>query len=106
MSRGRISSKKTKRKAKRAAVATSTPRSWELKTWPPEIWPHTEKRAQWIGRAYRTELLDARAMTRVGLKLVFIGSKYESWLERRARHVVEFQANNPAFGKHDETRAQ
>jgi hypothetical protein len=38
-------------------------------------------------------------MTRIGMKLVFIGAKYEKWLERRANHVVEFQSNNPALGK-------
>lgn len=88
----------TSNKAKRSP-ATIAPRSWELSTWPAEIWPHNAKRGQWIGRAYRQELLQAGAMTRIGMKLVFIGAKYESWLEHRANHVVEFQSNNPALGK-------
>jgi hypothetical protein len=92
--------KSSSTKAKRTPTAVaSAPRSWELSTWPAEIWPHNPKRAQWIGRAYRKELLAAGAMTRIGMKLVFIGAKYESWLERRANHVVEFQSNNPALGK-------
>jgi hypothetical protein len=90
---------KSTSKAKRSPVASIAPRSWELSTWPAEIWPHNAKRGQWIGRAYRKELLAAGAMTRIGMKLVFIGAKYETWLERRANHVVEFQSNNPALGK-------
>lgn len=86
-------------KTKRSAASSIAPRSWELSTWPAEIWPHNAKRGQWIGRAYRKELLAAGAMTRIGMKLVFIGAKYESWLEHRANHVVEFQSNNPALGK-------
>ena len=43
-------------------------------------------------------------MTRIGMKLVFIGAKYETWLERRANHVVEFQSNNPALGKTNEAQ--
>jgi hypothetical protein len=94
----------SKRKAKRPPASSAAPRSWELRTWPPEIWPHNPSRAQWIGRAYRKELLAAGAMTRIGMKLVFIGAKYESWLERRANYVVEFQSNNPALGKRNEAR--
>jgi hypothetical protein len=92
-------------KPKRSPAASSAPRSWELSTWPAEIWPHNPKRGQWIGRAYRDELLAAGAMTRIGMKLVFIGAKYESWLERRANHVVEFQSNNPALGKSGTVRS-
>ncbi len=80
-------------------MSSVAPRSWELRTWPAEIWPHSPSRAQWISRAYRKELLAAGAMTRVGMMLVFIGAKYETWLEHRAKHVVEFQSNNPALGK-------
>lgn len=97
--------KSSRRKAKRAPPASSaTPHSWELRTWPPQIWPHDPGRAQWIGRAYRKELLAAGAMTRIGMKLVFIGAKYETWLEHRANHVVEFQSNNPALGKNNEAQ--
>ena len=83
-----------RRKSKRPLPASSAvPRSWELRTWPPAIWPHTAKRAQWIGRAYRDELLAAGAITRIGPTLVFIGAEYETWLKLRANHVVEFQGN-------------
>jgi hypothetical protein len=94
-----MATKSTSNKAKRSPTVSIAPRSWELSTWPAEIWPHNPKRGQWIGRAYRKELLQAGAMTRIGMKLVFIGAKYESWLERRASHVVDFQSNNPALGK-------
>lgn len=94
-----MATKSSSNKAKRSPAVSIAPRSWELSTWPAEIWPHNAKRGQWIGRAYRKELLQAGAMTRIGMKLVFIGAKYESWLERRANHVVDFQSNNPALGK-------
>ena len=95
--------KSSKRKAKRLPIAppvsSAAPRSWELRTWPAQIWPHATRRAQWISRCYRKELLAAGAMTRVGKMLVFIGLQYEAWLEHRVNQVVEDQSNNPALNK-------
>jgi hypothetical protein len=71
--------------------------SWELDTWPPDVWPHTTKRAKWISKAYRKELIAAKAITRVGKTIVFVGAAYTRWLERRSQHVVEFVSNNPAL---------
>jgi hypothetical protein len=76
-----------------------SPHSWELDTWPDIVWPHEKERARWIARAYRKELLAARAVTRVGKTLVFMGGPYTRWLERRARHVAEYVGNNAAIGK-------
>jgi hypothetical protein len=76
----------------------SAPHSWELGTWPSEVWPHDPKRAQWIARAYRKELVAAGAISRVGKVIVFSGAKYSRWLESRAHHVVEFASNNPEIG--------
>jgi len=82
--------------------------SWELKSWEdkaPDVWPHTNERAKWIARAYRKELIAAGALTRVGKTLVFIGAPYTRWLERRARHVVEFTSNNPGLKRTGAGRA-
>jgi hypothetical protein len=86
------------RKIGRPKSATPNPHSWDIATWPTEVWPHEKKRAQWIARAYRKELIAAGAMSRVGKTLVFIGAPYTRWLERRARHVVEYASNNAAIG--------
>jgi hypothetical protein len=84
----------------RSRNAGSAPHSWELDSWEivaPDVWPHTAARAKWISKAYRKELIDAGALTRVGKTLIFLGAPYTRWLERRARHVVEFASNNPAL---------
>lgn len=81
----------------RTRSALNVPHSWELDTWPPDVWPHTRPRADWISRAYRQELIDAGALSRVGKLLVFNGTGYSRWLESRARHVTEFTSNNPTL---------
>lgn len=43
---------------------------WDLKHWPPNIYPHTESRAQYMVRVFRTELLNAGAISLVGRELV------------------------------------
>ena len=72
---------------------------WELNTWPSEVWPHDTKRAKWLARAYRKELVAAEAMSRIGKTIVFSRAKYIRWAERRANHVTEFHSNNPEIGK-------
>jgi hypothetical protein len=87
-------------KPARARNAASVPHSWELDSWEtiaPDVWPHTSTRAKWISKCYRKELIEAGALTRVGKTLVFLGAAYTRWLERRARHVVEFASNNPTL---------
>jgi hypothetical protein len=81
------------------AKATGTPHSWELETWPLCVWPHDQKRARWILRAYRQELVAAGALTRIGKTLVVVGTNYTRWQTRRAKHVAEFAGNNPAIRK-------
>jgi hypothetical protein len=79
-------------------ASSGVPHSWEFETWPDSYWPHDQKRAEWIARAYRKELIEAGALTRVGKTLVFIGAGYAKWLAKRSRHVTEFASNNPAIG--------
>src|SRR5260370_42613380 len=81
----------------RSRDATNAPHSWELDTWPPDVWPHTTERAKWISKAYRKELVDAKAISRVGKIIVFVGVPYTRWLERRSQQVVEFTSNNPGL---------
>lgn len=81
------------------------PHSWELSTWPPDVWPHQTKRAEWILTAYRSQLLAAKAITRVGKTLVFLGPQYTRWLENQSHRVVEFQGNNPKISKRSSSAA-
>lgn len=95
-----IDSTSAKPSRSRAAAAAHTPHSWELISWEtvaPDVWPHTLKRAKWIATAYRKELMEAKALTRVGKTLVFLGAGYTRWLERRSQHVAEFTSNNPGL---------
>jgi hypothetical protein len=80
------------------------PHSWEIGTWPADVWPHDSKRGQWIARAYRKELMQAGAISRIGAKLIFIGARYTAWIERRADRVGDYQSNNPEIGKRHEAR--
>jgi hypothetical protein len=93
----------TASESNRRAVGSSL-HSWELITWPPEVWPHEPSRAAWLARTYRKELIDAGALTRIGKRLVFIGAGYTRWQQRRARHVVEFTSNNAEIGKPKPTK--
>lgn len=86
-------------KSARSRFAINAPHSWELDTWPADVWPHETKRAEWIARAYRKDLTDAGALTRIGKTLVFMGVAYTRWLERRSKNVVEFASNNAEIGK-------
>jgi hypothetical protein len=86
-------------KPPRDRAGNNAPHSWELETWPADVWPHEPKRASWVIRAYRGELVEAGALTRIGKRLVIIGSGYSNWQKRRARHVVEFTSNNAKIGK-------
>jgi hypothetical protein len=79
-------------------ATSGVPHSWEFDTSPASVWPHEKKRFEWLARAYRKELIEAGALTRVGKKLVFIGANYTKWLTKRSRHVTEFASNNPAIG--------
>jgi hypothetical protein len=73
------------------------PHSWDINQWEqraPDVWPHTTKRARWIVRAYRTELMEQGAISRVGHVVVVLGVPYTRWLERRVSQISEYVPNN------------
>jgi hypothetical protein len=74
------------------------PHSWDLASWPPSVWPGSGERARWTLRAYRTELLEAGALSRAGKTLIVLGKGYGRWLDRRIARVGEFESNNPNIG--------
>lgn len=67
------------------------PHSWSLKSWPPEVWPGNSSKGTYIARAYRDELLQVGALSRVGRELIVIGDRYARWLERNASNVPGYQ---------------
>ena len=80
--------------------APNVPHSWELGRWETnaaDVWPHDQKRAAWVVRAYRSELVEHGALTRIGKTLVILGAGYTRWLEQRSHHVAEFTSNNPGL---------
>ena len=77
-------------------TAATAPHSWDLEHWPPTVWPHNESRARYLLRAFRTELLNAGALTRKGRELVVLGAAYVRWLQAGTKDVPGFVCNtNP-----------
>jgi hypothetical protein len=70
------------------AFASVSPREWTERA--SQIWPHTSKRADYICRAYRDELIAAGALVRVGRELVVRLEAYDRWLAKRARMVADY----------------
>ena len=77
------------------ANSSGIPHSWDLKSWPPEVFPGTSDRARWLLRAYRNELIASGALARTGKTLVVIARGYSKWLDKRVAHVTSFESNNP-----------
>jgi hypothetical protein len=73
--------------------AVALPHSWSLKDWPSAVFPHTESRARYLVRKRLPELMQHRAVARVGRELVVIGAKYDKWLQKQTAAVVGFECN-------------
>lgn len=69
--------------------------SWDAKSWPAQIWPNEGKRARWILRTHRPELIECGALTRVGKSLVVLGPGYARFLRKHIGDVDDFQSNLP-----------
>lgn len=67
------------------------PHSWSISTWPLEVWPHDPKRARWLLRSQRDELIEAGCLARVGRELVVHGSRYDRWLQRQSGNVAGYE---------------
>jgi hypothetical protein len=86
----------TKTTRKRVTPSTPTvstvPHSWPLSNWPPNVYPNDRRKALYLVRMQRAELLQAGAIVRVGRELVLIGEPYVRWLAKRATYVPGFTA--------------
>ena len=72
-------------------TASMVPHSWGLSNWPPNVYPNDRRKALYLVRIYRRELLEAQALVRVGRELVLIGEPYARWLKRRIVYVPGYQ---------------
>jgi hypothetical protein len=61
--------------------------SWSIDNWPPETWPNTVERARYVVRCYRSSLLEAGALSRVGREIIILGARYQRWLEKHSSNV-------------------
>jgi hypothetical protein len=85
--------------SKATRASSDVPHSWDLPNWPNYIWPGNGKRARWLIRAYRDDLMRSGALVRTGKTLVILGRGYAAWLEQRAAHVPGYLSNNPDMRK-------
>jgi len=70
---------------------SAVPHSWGIESWPESVWPHGPKRARYLVRAHRDDLLKAGCLSRVGRELVVHGPKFDRWLQRQAANVAGFE---------------
>lgn len=73
----------------------SEPQSWDFDTWPDAVWPNDPERAKWVVRSNRSELVAEGAITRIGKRVVVLGSGYSRWLARGATRVDGYASNLP-----------
>lgn len=85
----------SERTSKRVSNQTPNLHSWDLCSWPEGVWPMDRRRARWVLRAYRRELLEEGALARAGKSLIVLARGYERWLAKRAAHVPGYVSNNP-----------
>jgi hypothetical protein len=66
------------------------PHSWPVAKWPANVFPNNHAEARNLIRFFRHELVSAKALTRVGRRLVVMGGAYDAWLRSRAGQVEAF----------------
>lgn len=66
------------------------PNTWTVPTWPPDVWPHEEKKARTLIRFKKNELVRAGCLVRPGQRLVVLGPQYLGWLQKQSSRVDEF----------------
>lgn len=72
-------------------VPGEVPHSWPVSKWPANVFPNEPADARNLIRFFRDELIAAKALTRVGRRLVVMGDRYDLWLRSRAGQVEAFR---------------
>ena len=73
------------------AKTNTLPHSWPINSWPADIYPNDPRKARYLVRANKNDLLQHGALARVGRQLVVIGSRYDKWLQKRAAYVPGYE---------------
>lgn len=69
-------------------ITAQIPHSWALNDWPPTVFPKTPSRGRYLVRMYKSELVAAGALTRIGRDLVIFGAEFSRWMQSK-RGLVE-----------------
>ena len=79
------------------AQKTTLPHSWPISKWPADVYPNDPKKARYLVRSHKDELLRDGVLVRVGRELAIIGSPYGRWLQKKASRVPGYEcpANKP-----------
>jgi hypothetical protein len=70
---------------------TSPPHSWSIKDWPPDVYPNSSRKARYLARSKRDELISAGALVRIGRELVIIGEPYVRWMQKKGASVPGYE---------------
>jgi hypothetical protein len=76
--------------AEKVPLPGDVPHSWPASKWPANVFPNDPGDARNLIRFFRNELVAAKALTRIGRRLVIMGDKYDAWLRSQAAEVESF----------------
>ena len=79
-------------------AAEGLPHSWDIEHWPVSVWPHSPKRAKYVLRAFRDELMRCGALVRIGREIIVLGKGYGYFLEQGRADVAGY-ANGAAVSR-------
>ena len=86
-----------RKKSKSTQVKSSAvllPHSWPMANWDTvaaHVAPCSAKKAKYLYRMHRDELLAAGAVARIGRDIIFFGAQYEKFLKRGAARIPDYQ---------------
>jgi hypothetical protein len=75
---------------KRNAESISLPHSWDFSSWPQSVFPGNGKRAKYLFRTWKRDLLADGAVARVGRVMVFFGDGYARFLRKGVRRIPAY----------------
>lgn len=73
------------------AKQANVPHSWAIDSWPEHVFPNDRRKARYLVRVHRTELIAVGALSRVGRTLIVLGDRYDRWLQKQSGRVPGFQ---------------
>ena len=71
-------------------ACTQVPATWQIASWPQDVWPFTPSKARTVLRFNRDELTRCGALVRPGQQLVVMGAPYLSWLQKKSDRVNDY----------------